>query len=113
MEDETRLNPTLSWVSMKLGEAHFFLLRISALVLDRDHHQTIDQSIEFGAWPRTVLWRKCCFGSQSGRGLRFVERMLTITETYRQNQTNVLDHLKRAIAAHRKSGLVPRLQTTD
>src|SRR5690606_5063598 len=25
---------------------------------------------------RAVLWRKCCFGSQSGRGLRFVERML-------------------------------------
>jgi transposase len=37
---------------------------------------------------RAVLWRKCCFGSQSGRGLRFVERMLTITETCRQNQTN-------------------------
>lgn len=26
---------------------------------------------------RAVPWRKCCFGSQSGRGLRFVERMLT------------------------------------
>lgn len=61
---------------------------------------------------RAVLWRKCCFGSQSGRGLRFVERMLTITETCRQNQANVLDYLTRAIVAHRQSSLTPRLLPT-
>ncbi|HEX6939285.1 MAG TPA: transposase [Longimicrobiales bacterium] len=61
---------------------------------------------------RAVLWRKCCFGSQSGRGLRFTERMLTITETCRQNQVNVLDHLTQAIVAGRQNGPAPRLLPT-
>lgn len=61
---------------------------------------------------RAVLWRKCCFGSQSGRGLRFVERMLTITETCRQNHANVLEYLTRAIVAHRHGGPAPRLLPT-
>lgn len=61
---------------------------------------------------RAVLWRKCCFGSQSGRGLRFVERMLTVTETCRQNQLNVLDYLTRAIVAGRQNARAPRLLPT-
>ena len=26
-----------------------------------------------------VMWRKLCFGSNSGKGLRFTERVLTVT----------------------------------
>jgi transposase len=47
---------------------------------------------------RGVLWRKRSFGSQSDRGLRFTERILTTVTTLRQQQRNVLDFL--ALACH-------------
>ena len=37
-----------------------------------------------------VIWRKLSFGTQSERGDRFVETMLTIIETCRRQQRNVL-----------------------
>lgn len=49
---------------------------------------------------RGVLWRKRCFGSQSDRGLRFTERILTTVTTLRQQQRNVLDFLALACQAH-------------
>ena len=42
-----------------------------------------------------------------GKGLGFVERMLTAVETCRQNQRNVLDDLARALAAHHQNTLSP------
>lgn len=61
---------------------------------------------------RGVLWRKGCFGSQSGAGLRFVERILTLTETARQNGVGALDYLTRAITASRSGTLAPLLLPT-
>ena len=61
---------------------------------------------------RGVLWRKGCFGSQSGDGLRFVERILTLTETARQNDLCALDYLTRAIAASRSGAPAPLLLPT-
>jgi transposase len=58
---------------------------------------------------RGVLWRKGCFGSQSGAGLRFVERILTLTETARQNDVRALDYLRRAITASRSGAPAPLL----
>jgi hypothetical protein len=40
---------------------------------------------------------------------RFVERMLTANETCRQNEVNVLDHVTRAMIAHRRNAAAPRL----
>jgi transposase len=40
-----------------------------------------------------VIWRKTSLGTQSGRGSRFVERMLTCVATLRQQGRNVLDYL--------------------
>lgn len=48
-----------------------------------------------------VLWRKNCFFSQSERGLRFVERMLTVVTSCRQQGTSPLEFLTEAIVAHR------------
>ncbi len=42
---------------------------------------------------KPVLWRKGCFGSQSERGLRFAERMLTATATLRRRGEGVFDYL--------------------
>lgn len=46
-----------------------------------------------------VLWRKCSFGTQSERGNRFVESMLTVSTTCRLQARNVLDYLVRVIEA--------------
>lgn len=61
---------------------------------------------------RAVLWRKGCFGSASGKGLLFVERVLTLCETARQNEVNVLDYLTRALFAYRQNAPAPRLLPT-
>jgi transposase len=47
-----------------------------------------------------VLWRKGSFGSQSDAGLRFVERILTVTATCRQQQRPLLPFLTAALHAH-------------
>ena len=47
-----------------------------------------------------VLWRKGSFGSQSDQGLRFAERILTVTATCKQQQRPLLPFLTDALAAH-------------
>jgi transposase len=44
-----------------------------------------------------VIWRKLSFGTQSERGDRFVETMLTIIETCRQQKRNVLQFVIQVI----------------
>ena len=46
-----------------------------------------------------VLWRKGSFGTHSPAGSRFVERILTVRDTLRQQQRNVLDYLTEACQA--------------
>ncbi len=48
---------------------------------------------------KPVLWRKGCYGSQSERDLRFVERILTVTATLRQRGDDVFDYLVAATNA--------------
>jgi transposase len=59
-----------------------------------------------------VIWRKLSFGTQSAAGSRFVETMLTVIETCRQQQRPVFDYLAEAVAAHwarqRPPSLLPR-----
>lgn len=47
-----------------------------------------------------VIWRKLSFGTQSQQGSRFVETLLTVVETCRQQSQNVFAFLTRAVAAH-------------
>ncbi len=47
-----------------------------------------------------VLWRKGCYGTDSAAGSRFVERILTVTTTCRQQQRPVLPFLADAVRAH-------------
>lgn len=48
---------------------------------------------------RAVMWRRKSFGTQSESGSRFVERILTVVTTLRQQRRSVLDYLKTACAA--------------
>jgi transposase len=56
-----------------------------------------------------VLWRKASFGTQSERGDRFVERMLTVSATCRQQNRNVLQYVTAAICAHLRGEPIPSL----
>ena len=59
-----------------------------------------------------VIWRKLSFGTQSERGSRFVETILTVIETCRQQSRAVFGYLTTAIeasyAAKPAPSLVPR-----
>jgi transposase len=47
-----------------------------------------------------VIWRKLSFGTQSARGSRFVETILTVVETCRQQSRNVFAFVTEAVQAH-------------
>jgi transposase len=59
-----------------------------------------------------VIWRKTSFGSQSGRGLRLVERLLTVAETCKKQNRDLLGYLTGAIEAHRTGRIPPLLVAT-
>ena len=56
-----------------------------------------------------VIWRKLSFGTQSERGSRFVERMLTVIETCRQQSRSAFEFLSTTIQAHFQNQTPPSL----
>lgn len=56
-----------------------------------------------------VIWRKLSFGTQSPRGSRFVETILTVIETCRQQSRAVFAYLTAAIEAHHAAKSTPSL----
>ena len=58
---------------------------------------------------KAVLWRKNCFGSQSERGLRFAERMMTVIATKRRRAEGVLDYLVEVARAANAGTPTPKL----
>ncbi len=60
-----------------------------------------------------ALWRKRSFGCHSAAGCRFVERILTVTQTLRLQQRSVLDYLTHALKAHRAGQPAPKLLFTE
>jgi transposase len=58
---------------------------------------------------KAVLWRKNCFGSQSDRGLRFAERMMTVIATKRRRAEGVLDYLVEVARASVSGSPIPAL----
>jgi transposase len=60
-----------------------------------------------------VIKRKRSFGCHSEEGCRFVERLLSVTQTLRLQQRPVLDYLVEAVVAHRHGLPAPRLLTAN
>jgi transposase len=58
---------------------------------------------------RGVLWRKISFGCHSTAGCRFVERMLTVTQTLRLQNRNILHFLCEAVHNYRARLPIPSL----
>jgi transposase len=56
-----------------------------------------------------VIWRKLSFGTQSANGSRFVETMLTVIETCRQQRRNVFAFVTEAVQAHLSNKSCPSL----
>lgn len=56
-----------------------------------------------------VIWRKLSFGTQSVRGSRFVETMLTVVETCRQQSKSVFAFVTKAVGAHFSAQPAPSL----
>ena len=78
------------------------LLKISTALWAFVRHDGIEPTNNAAerALRRGVLWRKRSFGSQSERGLRFTERILTVVTSLRQQQRDVLDFLVLACRAY-------------
>jgi len=58
-----------------------------------------------------VIWRKLSFGTQSAHGSRFVETMLTVVETCRQQSRNAFAFITTAVEAHFSHQPAPALFT--
>jgi len=56
-----------------------------------------------------VIWRKISFGNHSEAGCRFAERILTVVQTLRLQQRNVMDYLEQALASHRTGQSIPAI----
>jgi len=62
---------------------------------------------------QAVLWRKGSFGTQSERGARYVERILTVCATCRLQKRSVIDYLRDACRCHLNGIPVPSLIKTS
>ncbi len=58
---------------------------------------------------KLVLWRKTSFGNDSAGGVRFVERILSVVETCRQQRKNAFDFLHETLLAYRCATPPPSL----
>lgn len=56
-----------------------------------------------------VIWRKTSYGTQSERGSRFVERMLTCAANLRNHERSLFDFLTEAVSAALRGGQAPVL----
>jgi transposase len=65
------------------------------------HHEGIEPTNNAGerSLRHAVIWRKLSFGTQSDAGSRFVETMLTVIETCRQQQRNAFAFVTAAVEA--------------
>jgi transposase len=76
--------------------------------LDHDGVEPTNNAAE-RALRHAVIWRKLSFGTQSAAGSRFVETMLTVIETCRQQARSVFDYVAHALAAHFAGDPLPTL----
>lgn len=56
-----------------------------------------------------VIWRRGSFGTDSPRGSRFAERMMTVAATCKQQGRNVLDYVTSAVEASLRGETAPSL----
>jgi transposase len=74
-------------------------------------HEGVEPTNNAGerALRHAVIWRKLSFGTQSAAGSRFVETMLTVIETCRQQRRNAFAFLTAAVQSHLAHQSAPSL----
>jgi transposase len=74
-------------------------------------HEGIEPTNNAGerALRHAVIWRKLSFGTQSAKGSRFVETMLTVIETCRQQKRNTFEYLTATMEARLSGRPAPSL----
>jgi transposase len=77
-------------------------------------HQGVEPTNNAGerSLRHAVIWRKLSFGTQSASGSRFVETLLTVIETCRQQGRNVFSFLTAAVESHLAHQPAPSLLST-
>jgi len=87
------------------------LLKVKTALWTFVDHEGIEPTNNFAEQTirLAVMWRRVSFGTQSERGNRFVERMLTVTATCRQQDRNVLDYIAAAVEANLNGAPAPSL----
>ncbi len=90
---------------LKLAPALWTFVRIEGL---EPTNNAAERAVRPG-----VLWRKGSFGTDSPRGSRFAERMLTVGATCKQQGRNVVDYVTCAVAASLRGEDVPSLLPAD
>jgi transposase len=58
---------------------------------------------------KIVLWRKKSYGTRSGRGQRFVERISTVCGTLKRAGQNIIEFLKEAVSAFYSDAEAPHI----
>ncbi len=87
------------------GEAHLWtFVRVEGVEPTNNH---AERALRHG-----VIYRELSGGTDSESGSRFVERMLSVVATCRQQAVDVLDYLTRCYRAHLHGGPVPSLIPT-
>jgi transposase len=62
---------------------------------------------------KIVIWRKVCFGTWSGNGTRYLERVMTVVATCRLQERSVYGFLREAMQAHFNGTKSPSLLPTQ
>jgi len=88
-------NPRLTGMCRELSEHREWLWTFLEVEGVEPTNNAAERSLR-----QAVIWRKLSFGTQSAGGSRFVETMLSVIETCRQQKRSVLDHVTSAVTAH-------------
>lgn len=100
------------WYGQQFGDAPTAatcgnLLQVESALWTFVDHEGVDptNNVAERGLRHAVLWRHTSFGTQSAEGSRFVERMLTVHDTLRQQQRDILAYLTEACQAplHRRA----------
>ena len=97
---------TLQLSGQQAGLCRHILDRVDSLwtFLDHEHVELTNNASE-RALRHAVIWRKLSFGTQSDSGSRFVETLLSVIETCRQQSKTVLQFVTQSLTVTRgKSG---------
>ena len=93
-EGETHPDRAVKSLSKELNKAEASLWVFSEVVGVEPTNNAAERALR-----PAVIWRKTCFGSQSEGGLRFVERMLTVAASLKQQGRDLIEFITQALRA--------------